>query len=134
MSLQIEGKLFKVYPTEQKTDKFQSRDFAIEFMSGNYPQLVKFQLSNDKCDLIDAYQIGSQVRVYFDLRGREWNDKILTNLQAWKIESLEQDPPQQPVAQEVSPQKAAKIEDAILVPSKLEYAILVPDKVDDLPF
>ena len=126
MSLQIEGKLFKVYPTEQKTDKFQSRDFAIEFMSGNYPQLVKFQLSNDKCDLIDAYQIGSQVRVYFDLRGREWNDKILTNLQAWKIESLEQDAPQEPVAQEAPPKpKATK---------KIEDAILVPDSVDDLPF
>jgi len=125
MSLQIEGKLFKVYPTEQKTDTFSSRDFAIQ-TSGEYPQLVKFQLTQDKCDLIDAYQIGSQVRVYFDLRGREWNDKILTNLQAWKIESLEQDAPQEPVAQ-VAPPPPPKV-------SKLEDAILVPDKVDDLPF
>lgn len=125
MSLQIEGKLFKVYETEQKTATFSSRDFAIQ-TSGEYPQLVKFQLSNDKCDLIDAYQIGNQVRVYFDLRGREWNDKILTNLQAWKIESLEQDAPKQPVAQETPPpQKAA---------TKIEDAILVPDKVDGLPF
>ncbi|MFZ4542870.1 MAG: DUF3127 domain-containing protein [Saprospiraceae bacterium] len=87
MSLEVEGKLYKVFPAEQKSATFQTRDFGLEIMSGNYPQLIKFQLTQDKCALIDNFQVGDSIKVYFDLRGREWNDKILSNLNAWRIES-----------------------------------------------
>lgn len=39
----------------------------------------------DKCNLIDGYSEGDDVAVDFDLRGREWNGKYFTNLQAWRI-------------------------------------------------
>jgi hypothetical protein len=28
------------------------------------------------------------VKVYFDLRGRQWQDKYFTNLQAWRVEAV----------------------------------------------
>ncbi len=86
MSFQAEGKLYKVYPTEQKSETFQTREFAIEMMNGNYPQYIKFQLLKDKCSLIDQYREGDFVKVSFDLSGRIWNEKVLTNLNAWRIE------------------------------------------------
>ncbi len=86
MSFEIEGKLYKVYPTEQKTASFQAREFGLEIMSGNYPQYIKFQLTQEKCTIIDSYQEGDAIKVYFDLRGREWNGKILSNLNAWRVE------------------------------------------------
>jgi single-strand DNA-binding protein len=86
MSFEIEGKLYKVYPTEQKTASFQAREFGLEIMSGNYPQYIKFQLTQEKCTVIDGYQEGDSIKVYFDLRGREWNGKILSNLNAWRVE------------------------------------------------
>ena len=47
--------------------------------------MIKFQLVQGRCDLIDSYSEGDQITVEFDLRGREWNDKYFTNLNAWRI-------------------------------------------------
>lgn len=88
MSFQAEGKIYKVYPTEKKSDSFQTREFAIEMMSGNYPQYIKFQLLKDKCSLVDQFREGDYIKVFFDLSGRIWNEKVLTNLNAWKIEKI----------------------------------------------
>lgn len=87
MAFQIEGKLHRVFDTEQKTDTFQAREFVIETADGQYPQVIKFQLTQDKCSLIDQYELGDELVVHFDLRGREWNERFFTNLSAWKLES-----------------------------------------------
>ncbi len=95
MSFEVEGKLHKKFDTENKTDTFQAREFVIEVADGNYPQFVKFQLVQDRCALVDSFQEGEQIKVHFDLRGREWNGKYFTNLNAWRIEKIssEQGPP-----------------------------------------
>ncbi|MCI4650794.1 DUF3127 domain-containing protein [Phaeodactylibacter sp.] len=85
MSFEVEGKLHKKYETEQKTDSFQAREFVIE-TEGNYPQFVKFQLVQDRCALLDPFEEGQMIKVHFDLRGREWNGKYFTNLNAWRLE------------------------------------------------
>lgn len=86
MALDIVGKLHKVFDVEQKTDSFKTREFVIE-TSGEYPQFVKFQTTQDRCSMIESYHEGDQIKVHFDLRGREWQGKYFTNLNAWKIES-----------------------------------------------
>lgn len=87
MSFEIEGQIVKIYDTQKKSDKFQAREFVIK-TSENYPQFIKFQLTQDKCDLADSYNEGQQIKVHFDLRGREWNDKYFTNLNAWRLENV----------------------------------------------
>jgi hypothetical protein len=85
MAYKATGKLHKIFDTEQKTASFQAREFVIEVSDGKFPQMVKFQLTQDKCDIVDDYNVGEQIVVDFDLRGREWNDKYFTNLNAWRI-------------------------------------------------
>mgnify|MGYP000282242693 CR=1 FL=1 len=85
MSFEVEGKLHKKFDTESKTDTFQAREFVIE-TEGNYPQMVKFQLVQDRCALLDPFEEGQMIKVHFDLRGREWNGKYFTNLNAWRLE------------------------------------------------
>ena len=85
MAYKAEGKVVKIYDTEQKSATFQAREFVIEVADGQYPQMVKFQLVQDKCDLVDGYGEGEQIVVDFDLRGREWNGRYFTNLQAWRL-------------------------------------------------
>lgn len=87
MSFEVEGKLIKKFETESKTDSFKAREFVIEIESGKYPQLIKFQLVQDRCALVDDYNEGDMLKVFFDLRGREWNEKYFTNLNAWKVEN-----------------------------------------------
>lgn len=85
MSFEISGKLHKKFDIEQKSEKFKSREFVIE-TSGDYPQYIKFQITQDKCSLVDKFEEGSTIKVYFDLRGREWQGKYFTNLNAWRID------------------------------------------------
>jgi len=86
MSYELIAKLHKVFEIQSKTETFQAREFVVA-TEGQYPQYVKFQLTQDRCSLIDAYKEGDMVKVHFDLRGREWNEKYFTNLNAWKVEA-----------------------------------------------
>lgn len=86
MAFEIEGILHKKFDTENKTDTFQAREMILEIQDGNYPQLIKFQLVQDRCSLLDNFNEGQKIIVSFDLRGREWNGKYFTNLNAWKIQ------------------------------------------------
>lgn len=85
MAYKATGRLHKIFDTEQKSASFSVRDFVIEVADEKFPQMVKFQLTQDKCALVDDYAEGDQISVDFDLRGREWNDKYFTNLNAWRI-------------------------------------------------
>ncbi len=87
MSFEIEGKIHKIFDTESKTETFQAREFVIT-TDGVYPQFIKFQLTQDRCGIVDNYNEEEMVKVYFDLRGREWNGRYFTNLNAWKIEKV----------------------------------------------
>ena len=96
MSFEIEGKLYKKFETESKTPSFQAREFVILISESNYPQHIKFQLTQDRCSIIDKYNEGEQIKVFFDLRGREWNEKFFTNLNAWRVEQISNEPESAP--------------------------------------
>lgn len=130
MALDITGKLHKVFETEQKTESFKAREFVIE-TSGEYPQFVKFQTTQDRCALIDSYNEGDQIKVHFDLRGRDWQGKYFTNLNAWKIEgdtSMSNTPP----AQDTFNQNAAPTQNA--APASGANNVDSREDLDDLPF
>lgn len=50
----IEGTVHKVFETEQKGASFSVRNFVLE-VAGQYPQLIQFQLTQDRCALIDKF-------------------------------------------------------------------------------
>ena len=91
MSLQVKGKL-KVKGSEQAiSDRFRKREFVLTDDSSQYPQYISFQLTQDKCALLDAFNIGDEMTVSFNLRGREWTSpkgevKYFNSLEAWRIE------------------------------------------------
>lgn len=130
MALDITGKLHKVFETEQKTESFKAREFVIE-TSGEYPQFVKFQTTQDRCSLIDSYNEGDQIKVHFDLRGREWQGKYFTNLNAWKIEGdagMSNTPP----AQDTFNQNTSPVQNA--APATEANNLDSREDLDDLPF
>ena len=87
MNFDLECTLHKVYETESKSGTFQTREFVVT-TDGTYPQFVKFQCVQDKCGIVDGFKEGDKMKVYFDLRGREWQGKYFTNLNAWKVDKL----------------------------------------------
>lgn len=77
---------------QQVSEKFRKRDFVITDNSSQYAQHISFQLSQDRCDMLDPYQVGQEINVFFNLRGREWKSpkdgetKYFNSLEAWKIQ------------------------------------------------
>ena len=77
--------------TQQVSEKFKKREFVITDNSSQYPQHISFQLVQDKCAIIDQYNVGDEIKVHFNLRGREWTSpqgeiKYFNSLEAWRIE------------------------------------------------
>ncbi len=88
MALEIQGKLIEVFDEQKISDSFKKREFVLETNENNFTEQIKFELVQDRTDLIDPYQIGEDVKVSFNLKGRKWNDKYFVNVQAWRIERL----------------------------------------------
>ena len=89
MSFEITGTLVKKYETETKGESFRVRDFVIKANDGGqYDNFVKFQTTQDRTAIIDDFNEGDEIKVHFDLRGRQWQEKYFTNLNAWRVEAL----------------------------------------------
>ena len=94
MAFEITGKIIDISPVNQVSDKFKKREFVIEKKeaggSAVFIDYVKFQLIQDKCDLINESFLNEEVKIWFNLKGNKWerDGKInyFTNLDAWKIE------------------------------------------------
>jgi len=89
--MDITGILKVKSQAQQVSDKFKKREFVITDNSSQYPQHISFQLTQDKCNLIDQYSIGAEIKVHFNLRGREWTSpqgevKYFNTLEAWRLE------------------------------------------------
>lgn len=134
MAFEVEGKLHRVFPTEQRSASFSTRDFVLEIPDGNYPQLIKFQAVQERTNILDNFSEGDMVRVSFDLRGREWNGKYLTNLNAWRMEAGGGE--SQPASSQSSGRSKAAAPGGENFPADPfpNYSEAPPVSTDDLPF
>jgi len=93
--MNVSGKLVEIFETVKIKESFQKREFVLEFASNpKYPELVKFELVQDKCNLLDGFKVGQEISVEFDLRGRKWTDqkgmvKYFNTLQAWRLSAAD---------------------------------------------
>ena len=88
--MQQKGKIKQIGDEQVISDKFKVRTMWIE-TEGDYPQTVEFQAANDKCDLLNSLEVGAEITVHFNLRGREWTNqsgevKVFNTLDLWKID------------------------------------------------
>jgi hypothetical protein len=97
MAFEITGKVIDIAPVIQVSDKFKKREFVIEKKetggSAVFIDYVKFQLLQDRCDLINESYMNEEVKVTFNIKGNRWerDGKVnyFTNLDAWKIERMQ---------------------------------------------
>jgi hypothetical protein len=86
---ELTGTIIEMFPAQTFNKGFRKREFVIE-VGDKYPQKILFQLVQDKCDMLESYDIGDIVSVAFDVKGRDWTDKLgsvkyFTTLEAWRI-------------------------------------------------
>ena len=92
--MDIKGKVHEVAPTVQVTDSLKKRELIVEYVENpQYPEYLKFEAIQDRCNLLDNVKVGDDVEVFFNLRGRPWTDKAgkksyFNSMQLWKINIL----------------------------------------------
>jgi hypothetical protein len=127
----ITGTIKVLNPTVQVSEKFSKREFVLTENLSQYPQDVLFQAVQDRCALLDGINVGEQVEVSFNLRGREWTSpqgevKYFNSLDAWRIEKVGQGMPAGgPSNMDLNAVPSTSTVDALLTTN---------DETDDLPF
>ena len=76
---------------------FRKREMVVT-TDEQYPQHILIEFVQDKTDLLNSYQVGQQVKVSINLRGREWTNpqgeiKYFNSITGWRIENLAQATP-----------------------------------------
>ena len=89
--MKLTGKVHEIGETQQVTDTFKKRDLIVEYAENpSYPEFIKFEAMQDKTSLIDTLNVGDQVEVDFNFRGKPWTDKTgktsyFNSLGIWKL-------------------------------------------------
>ncbi len=92
--MQVEGKIKHIDITrEYGSNGFRKREVVVTTQE-QYPQHILIEFVQDKTNLLDNYQVGQNVRVSINLRGREWvnpqgETKYFNSIQGWRIENLD---------------------------------------------
>ena len=104
---------------------FRKREIVITTQE-QYPQHLLIEFVQDRCELLDSFNVGENVKISINLRGREWENpegdiKYFNSIHGWRIEkedSMEKD-------KIPSPDQAPGFEEKTDEDSEVE---------DDLPF
>jgi hypothetical protein len=139
MSLEVTGKLAVKYDTQQVKESFRKREFVIELseeINGNvYTNFAKMQLVQNKCDILDRFNVGDQIKVSFNLKGNRWEKdgkvNYITNLDAWRIEPAMAGAPN---ATPAMPQYANAGGGNTVPLNSGNFYNPSPESTDDLPF
>lgn len=100
--MQVTGRIKMIGQTQEVSQTFRKRELVVT-TEEQYPQYILIEFHQDKCDVLNSYQVDQQVTVDFNLRGREWvnpqgETKYFNTIQGWRINAVGQ-PVQQPVQQ-----------------------------------
>ncbi len=125
MNFELIGSLILIENTQEISASFKKREFVIEVANernSDWNDFIKFQITQDKCSVLDQFQVGDRVKVAFNIRGRKWEKdgkvNYFSNLEAWRVEKA----------------MAGSVEDAPPPPPYIETEIPPADVNDQLPF
>lgn len=89
--MEVIGKIKVVDETKTfGSNGFRKRELVVT-TDEQYPQTILVEFIQDKCDILDTYKVGEDVKVSINLRGREWvnpqgETKYFNTIQGWRIE------------------------------------------------
>lgn len=96
--MEVSGKIKMIDETKSfGSNGFRKREVVVT-TEEQYPQHIMVEFTQDKCDLLNNYTVGEPVKIFINLRGREWvnpqgETKYFNSIQGWKIEKIQNDAP-----------------------------------------
>lgn len=92
--MDITGKVHEISATQQVTESFKKRDIIIAYAENpEFVEYVRFEATQDRTAIFNGLNVGDEVNVRFNLRGRPWTNKdgvttYFNSLVAWKVEKI----------------------------------------------
>ena len=89
--MDITGKIKLINETkEYGSNGFRKRELVVT-TEEQYPQDLLIEFIQDKCDILNSYNVGESVKIDINLRGREWQSpqgeiKYFNSIQGGRIE------------------------------------------------
>jgi len=71
----ITGTIKVVGKTQDVSDKFRKRELVVTEPSGQRPQHIPVEFTQDRCGLLDGFNPGDEVTVTCYVNGREWTGR-----------------------------------------------------------
>ena len=99
--MEISGKIKWIDETKTYGNNgFRKREVVVT-TEEQYPQHILVEFIQDKCELLNSYQVGQTVTIGINLRGREWvnpqgETKYFNSIQGWRIEAQGDANPEMP--------------------------------------
>jgi len=88
-NLEIEGRIVRklaVQSGQSARGAWARQDFILEYQDGNFPAQACFTAwGEDKVRDLDRFQVGDSVKVAFNIRSREYNDRWYNDLRTWRL-------------------------------------------------
>lgn len=92
--MEIRGRVHEIGVIQQVTESFKKREMVVAYAENpQFVEYVTFQATQDRTTIFDNLQIGQEVSVDFNLRGRPWTNKegtttYFNSLVAWRVTPL----------------------------------------------
>ena len=124
--MEIIGKIKWIDETkEYGSNGFKKRELVVT-TEEQYTQHILVEFIQDKCEILNSFQIGNNVKIGINLKGREWTNpegqiKYFNSVQGWRIDIIDGE-----ISQELPP-----------IPPPISSENIDENKTeeeDDLPF
>ena len=92
--MEVQGSIKVIGEVQEISATFKKRELVVS-TDEQYPQTLSIEFIQDKTDLLNKFEIGQNIKVGINLRGREWENpqtkeiKYFNSIQGWRIELLE---------------------------------------------
>lgn len=92
--MEVQGRIKLIGDTQTfGANGFRKREVVVT-TEEQYPQHIMIEFVQDKTDLLNNFQVGQQIKISINLRGREWvnpqgETKYFNSIQGWRIEALQ---------------------------------------------
>ncbi|WP_185873341.1 DUF3127 domain-containing protein [Blattabacterium cuenoti] len=90
--MEIIGKVKEILQLQKFESGFKKRELVIT-TDEPYPQNILIEFIQDKVGLLDIIKLQDKVKVFFNIKGREWKTpdgviKYFNSIQGWKIDVI----------------------------------------------
>ena len=90
--MQITGRLKFIGATQEVSASFKKREVVVS-TNEQYVQHILIEFNQEKCDVLNSYNVGDEVEVSINIKGKEWTNpqgetKYFNSIQGWKINKV----------------------------------------------